>query len=312
MSKWTQIGVRKESIFDKSIKLEAWSNGLKEEIGLGYAEFIATSDGGQFVLLEEDKRILYRIKQSSPSFKYVEEMEKNNHNILSKLKGKDVDFIEILDLIVKQLASFFIAKEEMDLMYSKRHISDLDKKRIEDWRNNSDIFLGQERAIKVISEKVKLSREVFERSTLEEVRKIVTGGEVDIDKIRNRKDKEWSLVLKDNEVEIFLENKSPIRNKVVTPKIITGKSVLKFDKKIRGIVGEDILVVAMTDPDMISIVKRMKAVITDEGGVLCHAAITAREFKIPTIIGTKIATKVLKSGDEVEVDADKGVVKVLG
>ena len=50
---------------------------------------------------------------------------------------------------------------------------------------------------------------------------------------------------------------------------------------------------------------------TDEGGITCHAAIVARELKTPCVIGTKFATKVLKDGDIVEVDADNGVVKIL-
>jgi hypothetical protein len=49
---------------------------------------------------------------------------------------------------------------------------------------------------------------------------------------------------------------------------------------------------------------------TDEGGITCHAAIISREMKKPCIIGTTIATKVLKDGDEVKVDADEGVVRV--
>ena len=57
--------------------------------------------------------------------------------------------------------------------------------------------------------------------------------------------------------------------------------------------------------------KKASAIITDEGGLSCHAAIVARELGIPCIIGTKIATKVLKDGDRVEVDADKGIVKKI-
>jgi len=57
--------------------------------------------------------------------------------------------------------------------------------------------------------------------------------------------------------------------------------------------------------------KKAVAVITDEGGITCHAAIVSRELKIPCIVGTKIATRVLKDGDKVEVDADKGVVKII-
>ncbi|OGB74555.1 hypothetical protein A2V68_03060 [candidate division Kazan bacterium RBG_13_50_9] len=72
-----------------------------------------------------------------------------------------------------------------------------------------------------------------------------------------------------------------------------------------------ILVTPMTRPTFNPALKKAKAIITDEGGLLCHAAILAREFNIPCIIGTKNATRVLKDGDLVEVDADKGIVKIL-
>ena len=54
-----------------------------------------------------------------------------------------------------------------------------------------------------------------------------------------------------------------------------------------------------------------QAIITDAGGITSHAAIVSRELKTPCIIGTKIATKVLKDGDLVEVDANKGIVKKI-
>ena len=73
----------------------------------------------------------------------------------------------------------------------------------------------------------------------------------------------------------------------------------------------EIIVSPMTDPSYLPIMKRAVAFVTDEGGILCHAAIVAREMKKPCIIGTKIATKVLRDGDLVEVDAEKGVVKIL-
>ena len=73
----------------------------------------------------------------------------------------------------------------------------------------------------------------------------------------------------------------------------------------------DILVTAMTRPEFAPILKKVVAIITDEGGITCHAAIVARELKIPCIIGTKNATKILKDGDMVEVDADNGVVRRL-
>ena len=67
----------------------------------------------------------------------------------------------------------------------------------------------------------------------------------------------------------------------------------------------------MTSPDFLPAMKKSAAFITDEGGITCHAAIVAREMKKPCIVGTKVATKKLKDGDFVEVDADHGIVKVL-
>ncbi len=73
----------------------------------------------------------------------------------------------------------------------------------------------------------------------------------------------------------------------------------------------DVLVTTMTTPDFVTLMQKSVAIITDIGGLLSHAAIVSRELGRPCIIGTKIATKVLKDGDEVEVDATKGVVKIL-
>lgn len=73
----------------------------------------------------------------------------------------------------------------------------------------------------------------------------------------------------------------------------------------------DILVASYTNPNMVPAMERAAAIITNIGGLTSHAAIVSREMNKPCIIGTKIATQVLKDGDEVEVDADQGVVRVL-
>jgi pyruvate,water dikinase len=51
--------------------------------------------------------------------------------------------------------------------------------------------------------------------------------------------------------------------------------------------------------------------VTDEGGIACHAAIVSRELGVPCIIGTKIATREIKTGDEIEMDMKTGRVRVL-
>lgn len=73
----------------------------------------------------------------------------------------------------------------------------------------------------------------------------------------------------------------------------------------------EILISPMTIPDFVPAMKKAAAFVTDEGGILCHAAIVAREMKKPCIVGTKFATRIFKDGDYVEVDATKGTVKLI-
>jgi len=73
----------------------------------------------------------------------------------------------------------------------------------------------------------------------------------------------------------------------------------------------NILVSTMTMSDFMPAIRKAAAIITDEGGILCHAAIIARELKKPCVTGTKIATQVLKDDDLVEVDATKGIIKII-
>jgi phosphohistidine swiveling domain-containing protein len=73
----------------------------------------------------------------------------------------------------------------------------------------------------------------------------------------------------------------------------------------------DILVTYMTSPDFLQAMKKSAAFVTNEGGLTCHAAIIARELKKPCVIGTKIATKIIKDGDLIEVDANQGLVKII-
>ncbi len=86
--------------------------------------------------------------------------------------------------------------------------------------------------------------------------------------------------------------------------------ILTSDKLSRLKKGE-ILITGMTRPDFVAGMKRAGAIVTDEGSLTCHAAVISREFNIPCVVGAKIATKVLKDGDMVEVDAEKGVVRKI-
>jgi phosphohistidine swiveling domain-containing protein len=87
--------------------------------------------------------------------------------------------------------------------------------------------------------------------------------------------------------------------------------IVKTDSDLKKVKEKSIMVAPFTRPHYLMAMRKSAAIITDEGGLTSHAAIVSRELKIPCIVGTKIATRVLKDGDLVEVDANKGVIRIL-
>jgi pyruvate,water dikinase len=73
----------------------------------------------------------------------------------------------------------------------------------------------------------------------------------------------------------------------------------------------DIIVADTTGPELMLAIQKAKAIVTDEGGLMSHAAVIAREFRIPCIVGTKNGTKVFKDNDLIEVDAFKGIARKI-
>jgi len=144
-----------------------------------------------------------------------------------------------------------------------------------------------------------------------------------------RREKAYLLIQKGSQAHIWSGGRALIRFKSESNR----QKILKV-KELRGIIGAtgkaagrvriiftnrdlhkvkkgDVLVAPMTRQDFITAIRRASALVTDEGSVTCHAAIIARELKKPCIVAVKIATQVLRDGDIVEVDANKGVVTVV-
>ncbi|PKL61741.1 MAG: phosphoenolpyruvate synthase [Methanomicrobiales archaeon HGW-Methanomicrobiales-2] len=94
-----------------------------------------------------------------------------------------------------------------------------------------------------------------------------------------------------------------------SPGIASGRVVIVRDVKDTSAVKDgDILVTKMTNPDMVPAMRRVSAIVTDEGGMTCHAAIVSRELGTPAVVGTKKATKLLKDGQIITVDGEKGTI----
>ncbi|MDI9619924.1 MAG: phosphoenolpyruvate synthase [Candidatus Nezhaarchaeota archaeon] len=109
---------------------------------------------------------------------------------------------------------------------------------------------------------------------------------------------------------VAVEKRVALKGLPASPGVWTGKAkiVRNVEEAAQLLEKGDILVTSMTNPDWVPYMRVAGAIITDEGGITCHAAIVSRELGIPAIVGTGNATKVLEPGREYTVDAITGVV----
>ncbi len=201
------------------------------------------------------------------------------------------------------------------------------KKEIKEQRilKTRDPYSGRNVTLAVPSEKTRAQK--LSDKEIVELAKVVKSIE---DYYKFPQDIEWAI----EEGRIFIVQTRPVTTiekvrKVEEKKIeeeeLKGKEILKglpaspgFASGIVKIVHDpselnkvkegDILVTKMTNPDYVPAMRRAAAIVTDEGGLTCHAAIVSRELGIPCIVGTGNATQVLHEGEVITVDARKGVV----
>lgn len=103
-----------------------------------------------------------------------------------------------------------------------------------------------------------------------------------------------------------------VRGQVACKGKVRGRARVLFHARDNAVMQKgEILIANMTHPDYMPAIRKAAAIVTDEGGIVCHAAVISREMKIPCVIGTSHATKVFHDGDFVEVDAETGIVRKI-
>jgi phosphohistidine swiveling domain-containing protein len=107
-------------------------------------------------------------------------------------------------------------------------------------------------------------------------------------------------------------NRGELKGLVANQGVIRGPvKIVEVRDDFKKVRKGDIIVATMTRPEYIPIMKMAGGIVTNEGGITCHAAIVSRELNIPCIIGTQIATEVLQDGEVVEVDANHGIINII-
>jgi len=103
-----------------------------------------------------------------------------------------------------------------------------------------------------------------------------------------------------------------VRGYAASPGIVEGVArVLRDVNEIGSVQQDEVLVCSVTAPSWAPVFPKISAAVSDIGGMMSHAAIIAREYGLPAVVGTGHATKQIKTGDRLRVDGDNGVVTIL-
>lgn len=289
-----------------------------------------------FLKIKDKKALFERIIKETKSRK--KKTLKNIEICENKLKNKKLEYEELLDIfniLYSTFKSFWnlqffpmglefslnsYGREDVVLKYKKYMMGIREQ--------GQHIIVRLEDLIDIV-----LKRMAKSKNLQEELIKYATPTEIISDglnkTILSKRKKISVQMMKNNKYLVFQDKEAKeiddliisLEEKIST-KEVKGNSAYKekaeglarvilYRKDLDKIKNGEILVTPMTEAFYIPYLKRVKGIVTNEGGITCHAAIISRELKIPCIIGTRNATKVLKTGDLVEVDAEKGIVKVI-
>lgn len=255
------------------------------------------------------------------------EINKNNRKIISaEIKEIDNNFKKIHKEEEKIKASLKLTKEDRaDISFAKLIVSWMDVRKRGMMKDVYYIFSF----LCDIAKKYNLEYEDLSCYTKEEVIELVETGRKVSDKEIKHRHEDCFLVFNKSGIQRFYDqdgvdlisaveqkhrNMETIKGAVASAgdkKKVNGKVKIVLDPLKDEFLEGDILVTSMTRVEFVPLMRKAKAIITNEGGIACHAAIVSRELGTPCIIGTKNATKILKNGDEVELDLEKGFVKII-
>ncbi|MEM9656895.1 MAG: PEP/pyruvate-binding domain-containing protein [Planctomycetota bacterium] len=200
-----------------------------------------------------------------------------------------------------------------------RFVSRLIEPIVQDWARNLG-FAAPARAHELVTWH-ELRQNIVPLQTLEERLEKVNAGDRfvyqmlgDVEKVDFVSETGYLLMRESGARQIVApDDPNQIAGQAAWPGVHRGRArlVMSYDPDEYDFADGDVLVSIQSNPDLMPLLRRAGAIVTDDGGVACHAGIICRELKIPTLIGTARATSTIRDGDLVEVDATAQVVRIL-
>lgn len=249
---------------------------------------------------------------------------KNKNDIKKKLIELDKNFLETVMYFLFFVFLGYGADKPNIKKFLKKHGTRFDKLRM------CTIDMDMKREFpKCFSKYDKILLSLTPYMKRQELLAFLKNGKIDKDKIKQRaqtyliitkelRSKEYKI----SDVSKLLKTELAHLKINTQTKIISGQAaclgnaqgravIVLSEKDYHKIKTGNILVTTMTKPDIMPYLKKVKGIITNDGGALSHASIISREMKIPCLTGTKYATDIIKDGEDLFLNASKGIVKRL-
>ena len=259
---------------------------------------------GMFFDFYDRDYYLNKINQINDAQSQLDKLELEHNNHLSKFNSIINQFEDKNELLIQitNEAIFFRTWRSEILEHSSWYLKDIVKE-IEKRTGCNIAYLTPEEVGQLLLEKRDFKDEIEKRKqalvmmTFGEKIHVLSGDEaIEFDK----------TLLAVNLKESNLKGQPAFKG-VVKGKAVVVASTEDFHKIKHG----EVLIAHTTTPEIVPFLKDIKAIVTEEGGILSHPAVISREMKVPCIIGVAGCTEAIKDSQLVEVDADKGVVNIL-
>jgi phosphohistidine swiveling domain-containing protein len=312
---------QEESMFDivKLVREKSFENlEVKEKIKQHAKNFYWSQNNYYDTIILDEEYFINEAKEIVKDSVNLDEMKINNEQRLKEIKLEKEKIINELNLNEDIKKVIWILDEFSFLQDQRKEIT----------MRADEVY---DDLCKETARRKNISYTILRWAVPDQIKGLLNGNEVDVQQIKQQG--EHCVVIfdqDDQKTEIYRGRDAAEKEKELLGEEINFSEITEIEGncanagRVEGRVrilltpremdkmqpGE-VLVTTMTSPDFVPAMKKSSAIITDEGGITCHAAIVSRELGIPCVIGTKIATKVLKDGIKVEIKANHGLIKVI-
>jgi phosphohistidine swiveling domain-containing protein len=320
---------------------------LRKILGIGFKHtlFIHKKGTVTFLIKTQEfeafgKKLANRVlKDRAFAVKLLDNLKKNTDLILrlmSEMKGKiptKEQYEQFLPVFERHLAYHNFMKKTIDFIpfvQLDKYLPMFKHARIYSesvYSETESFFRHLAEAIALKEKKQRYTPEMLTCLTQKELEHYLATKKLPVKETLSARYRECALYFEDSKEFIITDNLADIDSAIVKASNFAAdsiKGVSAYPGKVKGVCRiildphdpkasnsfskGDILITGMTRPEFLPYFRKASAVVTDVGGMLCHAAVTARELSKPCVVGTVNATTFFKDGEVVEVDAEKGIV----